>query len=281
MNIDETGKMMWKQGIFLKIHLSFWLTTILIVATQISIDRLMDSRHPMNHPPPQHIGASLAMYGEAALSRHLCGIPEAVQRVTSEFRNATDINAYLLDSSYRDIGNRTPPPKARDLAERTMQSQQPEKSPEKNALIIAMPMTGPDGKSYIALGEFPPEPSMPHPGGALHLAEGLFIILAISGIVCYMLARYLTSPIIAIRDATRRVASGEMSVRIAHTIGNRKDELSELAGDFDHMTERIVRDSGTGLGLAIAERAVHLHHGTLKAANAPEGGLIVTIYLPL
>lgn len=38
---------------------------------------------------------------------------------------------------------------------------------------------------------------------------------------------------------------------------------------------------GAGLGLAIAERAVHVHRGTIRATNAPAGGLIVEISLPL
>ncbi len=37
---------------------------------------------------------------------------------------------------------------------------------------------------------------------------------------------------------------------------------------------------GAGLGLAIAERALNVHRGTLRAMNAPEGGLIVEIDLP-
>jgi len=228
-----------KQSIFIKIYLSFWLATVLIVATQISIDRLMDPRPPMGHLLHQHPGASLVLYGEATLSRHLDGSPEAIQRITNQLQNLTGINAYLLDPLNHDVGNRTLPPEAHNLAERARQSQQPEISPAKNSLMMAIPMTGTDDKGYVVVGEFPREPHRQHPGGAFHLAEGLFVILIISGAVCYILARYLTSPVIALRDATRRVASGELSVRIAHTIGNRKDELSELAGDFDHMTERI------------------------------------------
>jgi signal transduction histidine kinase len=38
---------------------------------------------------------------------------------------------------------------------------------------------------------------------------------------------------------------------------------------------------GAGLGLAIAERAVEVHRGTIRAMNAPDGGLIVEIDLPL
>jgi two-component system, OmpR family, sensor histidine kinase CpxA len=37
---------------------------------------------------------------------------------------------------------------------------------------------------------------------------------------------------------------------------------------------------GAGLGLAIAERAVTVNRGTIRAMNAPEGGLIVEIDLP-
>ena len=38
---------------------------------------------------------------------------------------------------------------------------------------------------------------------------------------------------------------------------------------------------GSGLGLAITERIVRLHGGGVTAANAPEGGLIVTLELPM
>jgi two-component system, OmpR family, sensor kinase len=41
------------------------------------------------------------------------------------------------------------------------------------------------------------------------------------------------------------------------------------------------KSGGTGVGLAITERAVRLHGGTVKAANAADGGLIVSIGLPL
>jgi two-component system sensor histidine kinase CpxA len=41
------------------------------------------------------------------------------------------------------------------------------------------------------------------------------------------------------------------------------------------------KSGGTGLGLAIAARAVRLHDGTISAENAPDGGLIVEIRLPV
>jgi two-component system sensor histidine kinase CpxA len=60
--------------------------------------------------------------------------------------------------------------------------------------------------------------------------------------------------------------------------GVSKSMLSEIFLPF----RRIANDnSGAGLGLAIAERAVNVHRGTIRAMNAPEGGLVVTIDLPL
>ncbi|MFB6556764.1 sensor histidine kinase, partial [Streptomyces sp. NPDC056405] len=41
------------------------------------------------------------------------------------------------------------------------------------------------------------------------------------------------------------------------------------------------RSEGSGLGLAIAQENVRLHGGVLRAANAPEGGAVFTVELPL
>jgi signal transduction histidine kinase len=41
------------------------------------------------------------------------------------------------------------------------------------------------------------------------------------------------------------------------------------------------RTDGYGLGLAIARRSVEAHHGSISAHNRPEGGLLITIDVPL
>ncbi|MEN6623300.1 MAG: ATP-binding protein, partial [Smithella sp.] len=53
------------------------------------------------------------------------------------------------------------------------------------------------------------------------------------------LARYLTTPIIKLSQATHRFAAGNFSTRVISEIGRRKDEISDLAVDFDYMAERI------------------------------------------
>lgn len=58
-------------------------------------------------------------------------------------------------------------------------------------------------------------------------------------LLCWALARYLSSPIGKLRRATQKLADGDLSTRVADQVGNRRDELASLARDFDLMAERI------------------------------------------
>jgi two-component system sensor histidine kinase CpxA len=75
-------------------------------------------------------------------------------------------------------------------------------------------------------------------------------------------------------------AFAEITVR-DHGNGVPESALSQLFRPFYRVEDARDRESGgTGLGLAITERAVRLHGGEVMAANAPGGGLSITIKLP-
>jgi signal transduction histidine kinase len=59
------------------------------------------------------------------------------------------------------------------------------------------------------------------------------------GLVGWWLARSVAKPVQALRDATRRMAAGELSTRVGHQGGATDNELAQLAYDFDAMAERI------------------------------------------
>ena len=95
-----------------------------------------------------------------------------------------------------------------------------------------------------------------------------------------------------VRNAIRHTAEGtavEISLRVAdsrvllrvqdHGPGVPDSMLSEIFLPFRRVANG--GSEGAGLGLAIAERAVHVHGGKIRAMNAPKGGLMIEIDLPL
>ena len=60
-----------------------------------------------------------------------------------------------------------------------------------------------------------------------------------AGIVCVLLALYLTRPITKLRTAARRLASGELDARAGPLRFERGDEIGDLARDFDAMAGQI------------------------------------------
>jgi signal transduction histidine kinase len=60
------------------------------------------------------------------------------------------------------------------------------------------------------------------------------------------------------------------------------DHLTDIFEAFFRVEDSRNRETGgTGLGLSIAQRAVHLHGGTIRAMNMAQGGLIIEVRLPL
>jgi signal transduction histidine kinase len=66
-----------------------------------------------------------------------------------------------------------------------------------------------------------------------------------------------------------------------HGPGVQEGALAELFTPFHHIESGWRGGDRTGLGLAITKRTLEIHGGTVRAANAPGGGLIVTLELPL
>lgn len=66
-----------------------------------------------------------------------------------------------------------------------------------------------------------------------------FIALLASLLFSAGLAWYLTRPVRVLRQATNRLAAGDLGARVMPSIGKRKDEIADLGRDFDYMAEQI------------------------------------------
>lgn len=254
----ENKNPIYKYRLFVKIYLWFWLVTLVMVASVVVVDR-------MHRPePPEHfrdfIGRVLSQDGQAALkamdSEGVAGLDNYVRRI----RETTGNRLFLFEGE-RMIGGDEVPDEVRSLAAAAAGSADGHRALLGDKGLAAMVITGRNGRRYVLVERMPPPP--PHefsshppppppgspsrpplmpppfdkPGSSLLLQ--IMAALLVSGLVCYLLTRYMISPIVKLREATRQLASGNLSVRVSSAIGGRRDELSQLARDFDIMAERI------------------------------------------
>jgi two-component system sensor histidine kinase CpxA len=67
----------------------------------------------------------------------------------------------------------------------------------------------------------------------------LSLAVILSGLICALLARYLTRPISRLRRAATQIAGGDLKARAGNGSSPQHDEVGQLVKDFDHMAERL------------------------------------------
>jgi two-component system sensor histidine kinase CpxA len=105
--------------------------------------------------------------------------------------------------------------------------------------MVARPVTDPAGRSLVVVGTLhrPPRPTDLLEPGALWWR--LLLLALVVGALSLWLARYLSAPVGSLRRATLRLSAGELSARVGDPVDRRRDEIGQLARDFDAMAGRI------------------------------------------
>jgi signal transduction histidine kinase len=78
------------------------------------------------------------------------------------------------------------------------------------------------------------------PRNFFRLAFHDLLLFTVTGAVfCYLIGRYLTKPLAKLGDAAASIAEGRLDTRVDPSLRNRRDEIADLARNFDRMAERI------------------------------------------
>ncbi len=114
-----------------------------------------------------------------------------------------------------------------------------ESQPEMATSVSARKFALANGERYVLIVRWERPRFTPFFGESplRYVRYGALLLTAL--VLCWLLAKYLASPIGKLRRATQRFADGDLSTRVAGKLGRRRDELASLAKDFDVMAERI------------------------------------------
>jgi two-component system sensor histidine kinase CpxA len=104
---------------------------------------------------------------------------------------------------------------------------------------VALALRGVGGRDYIFATELPAGPRAAIGLNPTAIVLQWTVALLVSGFICYLLTRYLTTPILRLRAASQQLAAGDLSTRAAVVVERRHDELGDLVRDFDAMASRI------------------------------------------
>lgn len=221
--------------LFWRIFVSFWAAMILIVAGVSGLVYWIVSDLRSN-PPPHFQTELLAHQAERIIATG--GEDELRAWLEKRSRERDQPTVYAFDSSRRELLGRSPPgAEFRRTPRFAAHAGGPIDPPRRMFTIVDS-----EGHRYWFL--IGPDPSrigrwlLPIGPARVHW-PALVIAIVVTAATCGVLARYLSAPIDKLRLATRAVATGNLGVRVAPSLGARGDELGLLAADFDHMSERL------------------------------------------
>jgi signal transduction histidine kinase len=225
-------------SLYWRIFRSFWLAIALIlvgtviVAVSTAIQRRDDQPWVERGDLFAQADVAFETGGPDALREWLEGI-------------ATDpafTRTYVVGPDGRDMLNRPLPHYiVAPLVGRTKHGKRTVRSGAIAPVGGALVLVSPDGSTYhVIVGPLHEHPLL---FGELQLpavaAATLAIALLVSTVICFFLTRHLVRPIDRLRQATREVAAGDLSVRMLPRLKGRQDDLALLAADFDTMAERV------------------------------------------
>jgi two-component system sensor histidine kinase CpxA len=273
------------KSLFLKIFLSFWAAQALfIVLAILATMALSPARHGIESEGPQILAEVVNAYQS--------GGEHAAHDYVEELWRTKHVWALVFDPAGHDISGRPgPSPRMEEFHEGDPPPDRPLRGfpahhrglmdyllPNR---VIRQGLTL-DGKRYTLILILPPGPGVFFGRHDLPLL-GITIAILSSGLICYLLAWSMASPVTRLRVAAQSLAAGDLTARTGAPAGGSGNELTGLMRDFDRMAERIeglvdsqsrlLKDVSHELRSPLARLSVALGLARQKAAPEIEGPL--------
>ncbi|WP_454783821.1 two-component system sensor histidine kinase CpxA [Legionella sp. WA2024007413] len=223
------------RSLYWKIFISFWLATILIIFTTAWVISHIVQKSSL----PAQEQLFMDSYANAAVATYESGRQTALLKWLNKIGISRHMSIYLLSSTGEIIGTHAVPENVKKVAENLLQDQLSEGILKSGKLIVSHEILSTSGKFYrlAAVSEKPIYHfvGVPWAGLAIRLILATFI----SGLICYLLSRYLTQPLRSLGMAAKSIATGKLNTRVGPLRGHYNDEIAQLSNEFDRMAEQL------------------------------------------
>jgi two-component system, OmpR family, sensor histidine kinase CpxA len=224
------------RSLFLKIFLWFWAT---VIATGIALV-LTFILEPRSVPSRWHATLSDTARYSGIVAVEIAerdGLPSASAYLT-RLEHQTHMKACLFNPAGSVMAG-TGCGSFQSMTSHVAASQTSDFSMRYGIARAAYFLKGENDRDYIFATELPagPRAALGINRSAVLLQWG--VALLVSGLICSLLTRYLTAPILQLREMSQKLAAGDLSVRSGAGRAQRQDEIGDLVRDFNAMASRI------------------------------------------
>ncbi len=254
--------------LFWRIFLSFWIATVLMIAAVLGVGEIW----PWSFPGDSNAG----FYPQVSQSVLTQAVNAYEREGASGFLAYAHIRRHsleLFDDNRRLLVSQGPSTGLHErMAADALQSQHIEVRRVGIRAIFAFPIMSGSGRHYsVIVTVSEPWNRLMRPRFWFNVAVAMFP----AALVCALLTLYITRPVTRLRATAQRLAGGDLAVRSSpHRIA-RRDELGDLARDFDLMAaqiqqlmtaqRRFVADVSHELGAPLTR--MHLAQALLRREN--------------
>lgn len=219
------------KSLFARIFLWFWLAMTLIGAISVVVALTTDPRAALLARHRKHVAEA----GKMLIKAYENGGPSSLAAQGHLVERQTGIPVFLFRGNEGPLSGRFLPPRLRRLAEMALITGEPRYRPGRRAIWYALP----SGSDYVFLAALPRPSPMSIILDPRRIVFRLLVTFLVAGIVCYLLARSMTGPLLHLQKAAGRFAEGDLATRVGPFFGKRRDEIAALGHDFDRMAGRI------------------------------------------
>jgi two-component system sensor histidine kinase CpxA len=231
---------MVRSPLFVKVFAWFWMALLSMLIVLWVTLRIFDPEIIGFRWTPIVENPWVSAYADEAARVYEQQGSESLREHIRQYQSSQPVQVFLFDAAGHELTGNPIQPSIRNFAAVPSAGREILVKVSYKRTLFSVPTTGPSGKRYRVVAEIPRNAGGLSPLFGQGWTWAILAAVLMLSFICYWIARNLTTPVAKVCEAARRIASGDLGVRVPDEILlARHDEFSNLGRDFNVMAGRI------------------------------------------